>query len=164
MPRHHNNEDDDTLRDGERLRTPLHLMDSMQRDVRATLGPLHFDDVLDQHKPGFRRHLADNTADPRIAAYEAVEYADSTAWQRPPGRDADDPVTGSGEVPFIGTRVGDVCMTDSKQSGHMKMIDGMMQCVADPVSNKQGMDGLSATEKAYRLADWEAENAWRNPR
>jgi hypothetical protein len=95
--RRHDDDDDYVVRDQERVRVPLHLMDSTQR---AVAGLDLIDRDLRDHQPGFR---AADTTDARQAARDARDqYVRrlSDSWRMPardqqgerePDNDPDDP-------------------------------------------------------------------------
>ena len=76
-------EDERTLRDGERLRVPLHLMDSLQRDIAQHFGRVHDgygNEGLSLQRPGFR--VLDRLSNDECErAYQDVADAMTTAWK-----------------------------------------------------------------------------------
>ena len=106
MRRRHDDDDDDALRDGESVRTPMWLMDGVQRAIAGL--------DLSDHQPGYRtgeryrRAYADYCRDAGLPEPDSAERvrrearADyirrlSDAWKRPPraASDAAEPDLGS---------------------------------------------------------------------
>jgi hypothetical protein len=82
-------DDDEILRDGESVRTPMMLMDSVQRAVAST----QVGDAYALHKPGYRyaqseltRDAADADDDPRDAAYADLCQRLTDGWLGPRSR------------------------------------------------------------------------------
>ena len=72
------------LRDGERLRTPLHLMDAMQRDVArhaARITDAMGDSGLALRKPGFR---VSDAFQRDLSIYDQYDEEVSRLWENPP--------------------------------------------------------------------------------
>jgi hypothetical protein len=99
--RRHDDDDDDVsiLKDGERMRIPLRMMDSLQRDVaqhfaRVTDG--RGDSALGLHKSGY--HLND-AARRDLSVYDQYDAAAAAAWQGTP--------TGFSSGELVGQREGD---------------------------------------------------------
>jgi hypothetical protein len=144
MPRY---DDDDAfdanglLKDGHRVRVPMTLMDSLQRELGDHFGPVRFgdggrplvtdgsDNPLGLHRPGQRLLSGDtNTlADAREEAYRLYDQADAEAYKRPTGE-------------FVGQREGD-----------------------EDYASRDALSVTDAREQAYRDYDEAAADAWRNP-
>jgi class 3 adenylate cyclase len=72
------------LRDGERLRTPLHMMDAMQRDVAryaARVTDAMGDTGLALRKPGFR---VSDALQRDLSIYDQYDEEVSRLWENPP--------------------------------------------------------------------------------
>lgn len=92
----HDDDDDDDdafdergiLRDGKTYRTPMYMMDALQRDI--AMSAAHVTDgaggTTGLHRPGFRLGLGDASAgDARQQAYDAYERDLTSAWRDPVG-------------------------------------------------------------------------------
>ena len=141
------------LRDGERLRTPLHLMDAMQRDVARHAARIT--DAMGESGPALRRpgyRVSD--AFPRDwGIYDAYDDAVSRLWEN-------NPPTGDGSSGHRAAQAGDSCTLDGKR-GHLRMIDGELKCVVDAGGNDAMTD---EREAAYADYQSRVENAWRDGR
>jgi hypothetical protein len=85
--RNRNNPDDeDVLRDGQVLRVPTHLMDSLQRSVASARDGTVFDASL--HRPGFRA-AGQASDDARTRAYDEMCRDMADAWKSDAQRIAD---------------------------------------------------------------------------
>ena len=121
------------LRDGERLRTPLHLMDAMQRDVARHAARIT--DAMGESGPALRRpgyRVSD--AFPRDwSVYDAYDEAVSRLWEN-------NPPSGAGSSGPRGEREGDsVCVPDRSHQDAMTM------------------------DEVYRAYDLEISQRWRTP-
>ena len=121
------------LRDGERLRTPLHMMDAMQRDVARHAARIT--DAMGEGGPALRRpgyRVSD--AFPRDwSVYDAYDEAISRLWEN-------NPPTGDGSSGPRGEREGDsVCVPDRSHQDAMTM------------------------DEVYRAYDLEISQRWRTP-
>lgn len=81
-------DDDDVrvVRDGERIRVPLQMMDSVQRSIFDTFGPWRYDDAADPlalHQSG-PRFVDAAQQEVRDKAYDEYVEGLTTAWQKPP--------------------------------------------------------------------------------
>lgn len=63
--------------------------------------------------------------------YSAYDSDLQNAWR---GTDQNPP-TGAGSHGPIGQRAGDVCMTNAKETGHLRLVNGVLTCVADRQSD-----------------------------
>jgi hypothetical protein len=82
--RRRNINDDEPLRDGERVRVPMIMMDS-NRMTAIDYG----DDPLARHKPGFRRAADQAMRDAGHRAYDGRVKRMSDAWKSVERREAD---------------------------------------------------------------------------
>jgi len=80
--------DDKIMKDGERYRIPIHLMDSLQRSVVADASKRT---ATARHSPG---SVALTGADrqTRATMYQAADAKLSSRWKNPPALDAPQPV------------------------------------------------------------------------
>jgi hypothetical protein len=93
--KHDDDDDDRILRDGERMRVPLTLMDGMQRDVAqhfqrarvrdAAARRFGLSDGLALSRPGFRYVVDDAALDAVEQAYADIAARDVNAWKNPAG-------------------------------------------------------------------------------
>jgi hypothetical protein len=173
--------DGEQLRDGDRLRVPLHMRDHetlspQQRAVMAAKARLSLDDAakrfgLDDgllHRPG-QRFAVDAAARERVEqAYQDSKRELQDAW-RTPAADAS-----SGE--FRGAREGDVCTVreggvGEGGPGHLRMVNNKLTCVPDKRSQDSASVPRTMTAdaaQAIRDRAWcesveELESAWRKP-
>jgi hypothetical protein len=121
------------LRDGERLRTPLHMMDAMQRDVARHAARIT--DAMGESGPALRRpgyRVSD--AFPRDwSVYGAYDEAVSRMWKN-------NAPTGAGPSGLRGERESDsVCEPDRSHQDAMTM------------------------DEVYRAYDLEISQRWRTP-
>ena len=131
--RRHDDDRDDILQDGQKLRVPMRLIDGrpnpdldpLQRDVAR-----HFARITDGvgrrqglHQPGFRV----NDAQPRdLSIYDAYDAAKSREWENPP--------TGQGSHGFVGAQAGDTCTVSTGggrygpegSCGTLRRVDGQL--------------------------------------
>jgi hypothetical protein len=171
-------DDPNLLRDGERLRVPMHMADGGEGpSVR-----------LEDHQPGHVRPDAKGLA-AKEAAYRQRAYDDANAWKTSPLRvePMPDPQGSpdSGTLPyaarpFYAARVGDLCTVrggaDDGRPGHLALdAQGGLTCVADNPSNTDAASMPSIlnddrfiendrqkTIDAYHQYDKEAADAWRS--
>jgi hypothetical protein len=137
------------LRDGQRLRTPLHLMDAIQRDVArhaARITDAMGDSGLALRKPGFR---VSDAFQRDLSIYDQYDEQVSRLWENPPR------VVGSSGP--RGEREGDSCSVNGSR-GHLRMIDGELLCVPD----RSHQDAMTMDE-VYRAYDLEISQRWRTP-
>jgi hypothetical protein len=80
-------DDDRILKDGERLRVPLTMMDSMDPIQKAVARSVHVTDAqggtAGLHRPGFRLPVHDAGADERELAYDQYRRALCDAYKNP---------------------------------------------------------------------------------
>jgi hypothetical protein len=159
---------DEELRDGDRLRVPLHMRDAatlspMQREVMADKAARLEDeaakrfglsDGLDLHKPG-SRYCSDTGNAAKAKAYADGVRDMCDAWKKP---------AGSGEV--VGARPGDACMIDG-QPGHL---NARLQCVPDqrradsvPPRTMTAADAQKIRDEAWLEMCRDLESAWKGP-
>ena len=139
------------LRDGERMRVPMTMIDSTGRSVLDDHAP-RVNDPAAVHRPGF--HVtADQAAMDRVeAAYAEVDARDANAWRNPA------PV-GAGSAEFVGQQEGDHCTIDGAP-GHLRRAGGELVCVPD-TSQDDALPGEDERDRAYREVALRDENAWR---
>jgi hypothetical protein len=84
MKKHHHNDDEDVLHDGQRLHVPMFAMDSPQRGASPHLPRVHDgtgDSGLAMHRPGFR--VSDALPSEELqCAHAAYVHELTTAHQR----------------------------------------------------------------------------------
>jgi len=148
--------------------------DALQRDL-ARSASLKFrvtaadgSTGLSLNKPGYR--VSDiNLEAEKQCIYDAYEKAIGEAWRDGDG-DRDKGPHGFGETGMSGPRVGDACSVkrgggrfgDEGAPGHMRMVDGVLTCVADPVDDaKSVQDHQQRMARLYQLHDQELSEAWR---
>jgi hypothetical protein len=150
------------LRDGQRLRVAMSMMDSLDPiqkavahdGIRVTDGQ---GGSIGLHRPGFRITANDARTthyQPRDKAYEDYQRDLVDAYKTPVGFGGDPTITGFGERGSVGQRAGDVCTIDGK-AGHLKMVNGALQCVPN---RADAADSRQATYDAY---DADLREAWR---
>ena len=155
------------LRDGDRLRVPLHMRDgvsSMQRSVMADKAARRFGlaDGSSLHRNG-PRYCIDEAARARVEQARAEWIAEMCDAWRTPAVDA-------GE--FRGAREGDQCTVregghDEGSPGHLRMVNGRLTCAPD----RRRQDAVPRTmtmDEAQRIKDeaWlesvkDLESAWK---
>jgi hypothetical protein len=142
------------LRDGERLRTPLHLMDGVQREVARHAARIT--DAMGESGPALRRpgYRISDAFQRDWSVYDAYDEAVSCLWEN-------NPPTGDGSSGPRGAQPGDSCTLDGKR-GHLRMIDGELKCVVDASGNDSAMS--DEREAAYAAKDEYYRNAWRGGR
>jgi hypothetical protein len=167
--RHHHDDDDDDriLKDGERMRVPMRMCDSLQRQVArhfGTLsddaGPLRITDTTGSrfglHRPGFRIATGGNEDAwlDRAIARDAVEEARAAyeeeltnAWRNPPTSRCVEP----------SSEADDGCTLDGP--GHLGMDGGQQQCLPDRATG--GTPITDARAAAYTEYEEFLRNAWR---
>lgn len=170
-------DDDDIVRDGQRLRVPLMLMDGMQRSVaregvRITDGS---GGTQGLHRPGFRIPTDDTrktqqTADAYNEAFAAYERELVDAWKTPVGFGGDPDITGQGERGQQGSREGDPCMVDGRP-GTLRMGADGLYCEIDDEELDDAHDGRSVQQRmqdhqermsdVYAAHDAKISQAWR---
>jgi hypothetical protein len=149
------------LRDGAKLTVPLQVRDAMRK--RGHLHDGHGNPP--GHRPGFV--MTDNTEAKRRLdeAYRAYEDDLTSAYL----------TTGEGSKGPIGQRVGDPCTKDG-WPGHLKMVNGKMQCVPDRQNfngsngddeddddmERAQSDAASKKQAAYAAYDAALTQAWRS--
>jgi len=171
-------DDDELLRDGERLTVPLMMMDSMQRDLarheiaaryvaqaattpqrRLVADAFGDSDHFALGRPG-PRYGAGVAYDEREAAYRDVALRDANAWRSQPPvlpvRDAAPPPDGA--YPLTAGE-GTACTINGRPSTLQRQGD-WLQCVADDDDNAFTSTG-DAREAAYRDVALRDENAWK---
>jgi len=166
---------DRVLKDGERMRVPLRMMDSLSRDVAAHFGRTMVQDAkivdgfgnggLSLHRPG---HRLFSSGQGDQSFYDEYDRDISTRY-----RDANHTagVEGVGSSGFAGRRVGDRCMVKSKRDigedgdrGRIMEIDGELVCVSDNHRNDDALDVRDHQQRMsdlYSELDRELSNAWR---
>jgi len=122
-----------------------HLRRHSLRDARR----FGLADPFALNKPGFRFCTDAKQLAAIDEAYAAYNYEQTNAWRGP---------TADNTQPFIGQRSGDPC-TINGRAGHLRDVKGKLVCVPNNHADARSM--MDAREAAYRLTDWEAENAWR---
>jgi hypothetical protein len=146
------------VRPGRSLKIPLHLMDENTSTVDAVLqrefrDRQYKDQVL--CRPGWRTadmlatatHRARDIARNRIEdAYQEYENRIQDEYKNPNAGRGDPKNTGPHEL--FGSREGQVCMTGGHEPGHLKMINGELVCVADPVHIPERNDAKPTTKPA----------------
>jgi hypothetical protein len=157
-------DDDELLRDGEQLRVPLLLMDSVQRSVARTATTPRRRLVADAFgnsdhfalgRPGPRYGVDRGYGDDeRAAAYREVALRDAEAWRTPPVvvsvRDAAPP---DGAYP-LSAGEGTAC-TINGRPGTLERDGDWLQCVPDDDTTGD------AREDAYAEVALRDENAWK---
>ena len=87
--RRFNDERDDVVRDGERVRVPMAFMDATQ--AALTSGTRVHDGTGQRfglHRPGYR-FVGDGSNDPRVKAFDQNATRSRNAWKNPGRTDAD---------------------------------------------------------------------------
>jgi len=160
------------LRDGERMRVPMTMIDSTGRSVLDSHAP-RVNDSASVHRPGFHLTADQAAMDERDRAYREVDLRDENAWRNPTP-------TGAGSAEFVGQQQvprtptwqqvprtptqrqeGDLCTIDGAP-GHLQRVDGELVCVPD--SSQDALPGEDERDRAYREVALRDENAWRNAR
>lgn len=157
--------EDDMLQDGQVGRLRMTMRDSadwqdaaarfFDREVRVTDSN---GDTIGLHQPGFRvfhqdAEFADRARQAKATAYRDYDDSVTNAWRTP---------TGAGSVDPRGQEVGDLC-TINGAPGHMRMINGVLTCVADPSQSARRSDGMIRDERAAAYADYDTwiASQWR---
>jgi hypothetical protein len=134
------------LKEG-RYVVPMSAMDGLQRDVAK-----HFADAGNEQ---LRRQAKHRT-------YDVYDAAIADQWRNPN--------KGVDSHGFVGARVGDICTVRAGAgrfgpegaSGHLRLIDDEMICVADSFrSDSNVLDAGVTKETAYLTYDTELANEWR---
>jgi hypothetical protein len=158
----YDDDDDDLLRDGERLHVGMPFMDSLQRDIATTtttqqrvVDAFGHSDHFALGRPGPRYGVGRRYGDDeRAAAYRDVALRDSNAWRSPPPvvptRDAAPP---DGAYP-LSAGEGTAC-TINGAPGTLERDGEWLVCV--PVA-----DMTDAREAAYDEVALRDEHAWKN--
>jgi hypothetical protein len=150
-----------TLPDGSKLKVPLTMMDSVQRNIGGT--PLVVDahgnsDLYALRRPGARYPTQRTTADVmRVVAYDEARDADEAAWSKPNG--AYPPSAGVGTACTIDGKPGTlqpqgdwlVCRPTEANSGR-----------SDSASHDAKPMTMDEREALYRQVEQRDNNAWRN--
>jgi hypothetical protein len=144
------------LPDGSRLKVPMTVMDSVQRNIGGTqlVVDAHGNsDLYALRRPGARYPTQRTTADVmRQVAYDEANEAAEEAWRTPPAK----PLP-AGAYPANGAKVGDIC-TINGAPGHLRDRDGGLVCVPDDQHDALPVDDREA---AYREIEQRDNNAWR---
>jgi hypothetical protein len=150
--RRHDDADHDTiLRDGERLRFPLTLMDSLhpvqqavaQSSVRVTDGQ---GGTANLNRPGFRLPVTyDAAMSARDKAYLDYDREIARAYLNP-GLGGDPAITGSGSHGPVGAREGDYCTKDGCPGRLVRGADGKLFCQIEP--EDCGLSGYEQSAEA----------------
>jgi len=185
MIRRGDDDDEDrkrVLRDGERLRVPLWMMDGTQREIaqrwRQEVTVENKGLVIDAlgqsglalHRPGARYlapralHKTDYARQVTLdymkrEAYRLADEADANAYRNVEAK--------SGIWPLnAGAREGDACDLNGERGTLVREGDHLACRIARPVSPPRSSGALIAAEleAAYRAYDEDASQAWRNPR
>jgi hypothetical protein len=172
MTRHRHDDDDDdddhVLLDGEVLRVPMHLMDSVQQSValnglRVTDGG---GDSAGLHRPG-PRYIADAAMrDAKQAAYDAYLHDVTNAWRGAPAREY--PASAEGSTCTVrgykyrdhfgapGTVVNGECVPDELQRDALPTRDSM-------TLDELQRDHQARMAREYQAYDNRIEQQWCNP-
>jgi hypothetical protein len=145
----HRHDDDNILKDGERLRVPMTLMDGIQQAVareslRVTDGA---GKTVGLHRPGFRLSATDARSTD-LDVYAEYEKFLVDSWKTPS-------ITGAGERGQVGAREGDLCTIDGRP-GHLKKVNGELSCVPDAQQDHQ-----QRMAQLYDARDLELSQEWR---
>jgi hypothetical protein len=140
--RERNDDDDDLiLRDGERLRVPMVMMDSWQREMVDRFARLH-DGAGNAvgRRPGF---VVDAAAGRDLSFYDQYDAEVGEAWRSPQ--------IGTGEREFVGQREGDLCTINGNR-GHLRVNKdrGRLVCVPDEPSRDTMHDEREAAYEEYQ--------------
>ena len=155
-------DDDDVLRDGQRIIVPLNMADSRQREVSEHFEYLRAEDALAQHRPG-PRYIVDEAVRARVEQARAEGIREMCdAWKRKPDANSE---SGYGSGEFRGQQPGDQC-TINGAPGHL---NHRLECVPDQRRQDavpRVMDAATAQrirDEAYEESVRRDENAWRGP-
>lgn len=159
------------LQDGDHLRVPMRMMDSMSRSVAT-----HFAKVMDGngkggaalHKPGF--HVLDDAAG-AYSKQKAYETYDENIRRAYLDIQSDDQVTGFGSGELRGSQENDICTVrnadfplDFGSPGHMRMYNGKLTCVPDRPRSKAAndtRDHASVMAEEHSRYEQSLRDAWR---
>jgi hypothetical protein len=182
MSRHNDFDDEDNmLKDGQVLRVSMIARDSrlspLQRSVAASTADRArvtdgTGDWRGLHRPGFRVQVDDRGRSLLDEAYAAYDTDVTNAWRhdaQPRGSWFES--TGFGSHGPIGQQVGDVCMTDDRSEGRLRMVKGQFVCVAVKSQDENDRNDASDSrtleqhrqtmDRLYQERDAELANAWR---
>ncbi len=165
------NDDDDehTLRDGERVRLPMMLRDSIEHE-RSQRRPLLHDGRGGGlgHRPGYAFNRDAYAKDALAVEYAHYEENLQNAWKHG-NRDrivADAEGYSEGSAGSSCTVQNEYFPDDFGSPGTIQHVDGVgLICVPDgKAAVSTGNSSMSATEREYRLYDERQKNAWRSPK
>lgn len=161
MKRHYRprDDDDDIVPDGGRVRVPLTMMDSVQRAVTVAGAPVRDGQggTAGLHRPGVRLAVGDARArktvvrDPRgrlletreeeeFEADDAAMDARDAAYAAYDRRIAREYLNPGFDPSITGQRAGDLC-TINGTPGHLRMVNGALQCVPDRSADAAPVEG-----------------------
>jgi hypothetical protein len=148
------------LADGEAMRVPMSMMDSVKPPKLAD------GKQVPSHRAGWRVKgslATDSKMDARRELYREYDERLSRAYLGDAAIESQ--TTGFGSAPSTelrGSREGDACTIDG-WPGHLRNVNGRLNCVPDNKGSQDAKTVKQIRDEAYQSYENDLTNAWRGP-